>query len=120
MGLLGRRARTSHPAQEIDADRLTLKQLEAGGANLSRARHVIHILYFSEEADARAAAAAVERAGWKVALAPPTVKRKRWRIRAEGMRVVDRTTVGAFRTWFERVATEWNGSYDGWEAAAKP
>ena len=119
MGLIGRRSRAK-PKQEIDADRFTLRQLEAGGADLSRARHVIHILYFGEEADARTAAAAIERAGWKVTLAAPTVKRKRWRIRAEGMRVVDRTTVGAFRTWFERVAAERNGAYDGWEAAAKP
>ena len=120
MALLGRRPGSKPPRKEGDPDRLTLRHLEAGGANLSRARHVIHVLYFDDEADARAAATAVERAGWEVTLAATAEKRKRWRIRAEGMRVVDRTTVGAFRSWFERVAAERSGEYDGWEAAAKP
>ena len=120
MALLRRRSRGKQSKAEIHPDRLTLRHLEAGGANLSRARHVIHVLYFGEEADAQAAATSIERAGWEVTLAAPTAKRKRWRIRAEGMRVVDRTTVAAFRSWFERVAADGNGTYDGWEAAAKP
>ena len=41
-------------------------------------------------------------------------------MRAETARVVDATTVEAFRTWFEQIATEFRGEYDGWEAAAQP
>jgi len=43
-----------------------------------------------------------------------------WLVRAEITRVVDETTVPAYRRWFEHVTTEHGGEYDGWEAATKP
>ena len=41
-------------------------------------------------------------------------------MRADGERVVGVETIAAFRSWFEHVAAEHDGEYDGWEAAAKP
>jgi hypothetical protein len=41
-------------------------------------------------------------------------------VRAETTRVVNESTVQAFRAWFELVASDHAGEYDGWEAAAKP
>jgi hypothetical protein len=43
-----------------------------------------------------------------------------WTVRADDTRVVSSATVGSFRAWFEDVAAEHRGEYDGWEAAAKP
>lgn len=43
-----------------------------------------------------------------------------WLVRAEITRVVDETTVPAYRRWFEHVAMEHGGEYDGWEATTKP
>jgi hypothetical protein len=81
---------------------------------------VIHVLDFLDETEAHSAALAVERAGWEVTVTAPETAGGHWEIRAEGERVVDATTVGAFRNWFERVAADRNGVYEGWEAAAKP
>ena len=39
---------------------------------------------------------------------------------ADGQRILGPETVAAFRSWFENVAAQHNGEYDGWEAAAKP
>ena len=43
-----------------------------------------------------------------------------WCVKADGHRTVGPDTVAAFRAWFESVAAEHDGEYDGWEAAAKP
>jgi hypothetical protein len=51
-----------------------------------------------------------------VAVAPPGADAPHWSVRAEGSRVVDETTVVAFRAWFERVAAGHAGEYDGWES----
>ena len=51
---------------------------------------------------------------------PPTERIEEWSVRADGERVVGPETISAFRSWFEQVATEFGGEYDGWEAAARP
>jgi hypothetical protein len=114
------RRRRSDPVSERGSDADALRRLEALGARLSRARHVIHALSFTSETAARDAAAAIERAGWEVTVTAPELDGGEWDVRAEGERVVDGTTVGAFRSWFERVAAGRDGTYQGWEAAAKP
>ena len=120
MAFLRRRRGGSRRNAELGEDQRSLLQLQAARANLGLARHVIHNLSFDDGTDARSAAAVVERAGWEVSVSAPTGEEERWAVRAEGLRVVDPTTVGAFRSWFERVAAEGRGTYEGWEAAAKP
>src|SRR5574340_1307914 len=118
MGLLGpRRRRGDRRGRDPDAS--TLRQLEARGANLSRPRHVIHTLEFQRRESADHAAATVERAGWQATVDAPG-DGVPWSLRAEDTRVVDDTTVRAFRAWFERLAADHDGISEGWEAAPRP
>ncbi len=118
MRLPGRRR--SERGSEIDPDRVSLAKLQAVGANLGKPRHVVHELMFDEETSARSAAARVEQAGWDASVAAPSDAGEPWILRGEGTRVVDSTTVVAFRSLFERVAEETGGTYLGWHAASKP
>lgn len=108
------------PKSPQEADALALRQLAGRGADLAQPRHVIHFLYFTEEGDARAAADVVREAGWHAEIADPTPNVEVWTLRADGTRIISTATVETFRAWFEHVATEHRGEYDGWEAAAKP
>ena len=120
MGFLGRFRRRRAPRTAADVDTLVLRQLLASGADLTKPRHVIHFLYFDDEARASAAAAELGDAGYETTVAPPGEGIEQWSVRAEAHRVVSGTTVDAFRALFERVAGEHGGEYDGWEAAAEP
>ena len=106
-----------HPAE---LDKLSLKHLEKLGADLALPRHVIHFIYFDQEDDARRAADEVPGAGWDATVESPSETTSQWVVRAEATRVVDAHTVPSYRAWFEQVAAQCNGEYDGWEAAAKP
>lgn len=120
MGFLDRLRDSGAPATTAEADRLALRQLQGRGADLTQPRHVIHFLYFSDETDARRAADEIERADYKATLNGPSGTISDWTVRAEGTRVVGAATVEAFRGWFEQIATEHRGEYDGWEAAFRP
>ncbi len=120
LSFLDRLRRPKTVASPAEQDRLVLLQLQGRGANLTRPRHVLHYLYFSDEAHARSAALDIDSAGYEVTISPPDDTVAEWSVRAEATRVVDETTVDAFRAWFERVAAEHGGEYDGWEAAAQP
>jgi len=120
MRFLDRIRNQGAPTTPQEADALALRQLAGRGADLAKPRHVIHFLYFAAEADARAAAAAVADASWTANVEPPSETVAEWCVRADGNRTVGLETVAAFRSWFECVATEHRGEYDGWEAAAKP
>jgi hypothetical protein len=108
------------PKSPQEADALALRQLAGRGADLAQPRHVIHFLYFAEESDARAAATAVEEAGWTVVVEEPGETIEEWTVRADGTRIVSSTTIGSYRAWFEQVAEQHSAEYDGWEASAKP
>lgn len=120
MGFLDLVRHKGRPKTPRDADALALRQLLGRGADLTQARHVIHFLYFAAEPDARAAAEVVQQAGWLAELQEPTEHVKVWTLRVDGTRVVSSATIESFRAWFEHVAAEHHGEYDGWEAAAKP
>ena len=120
LSFLDRLRRPKTVASPAEQDRLVLLQLQGRGANLTRPRHVLHYLYFGDEAHARSAAHDIDGAGYEVTISPPDDTVAEWSVRAEATRVVDTTTVDAFRSWFEQVAAEHAGEYDGWEAAAQP
>jgi len=120
LSFLDRLRRPKTVASPAEQDRLVLLQLQGRGANLTRPRHVLHYLYFGDEQHARDAAQDIDRAGYEVTISPPDDTIADWSVRAEATRVVDATTVDAFRAWFEQVAAEHAGEYDGWEAAAQP
>ena len=119
-GLFGRllRGRALRDTAAIDED--VLRQLRGLGADLSRPRHVRHFLYFEEEAFARRAAEQVERADYDATVTAPSDEVPVWTVLAEGFRVIGPDTVPGFRAWFEQVAADYNGEYDGWEPATKP
>jgi Regulator of ribonuclease activity B len=120
MGFL-RPFRKPNPFRDpAELDKLSLTHLGKLGADLARPRHVIHFLYFDQEEDARRAAGEVPNGGWQATVEPPTEETAQWLVRADATRVVDARTVESYRSWFEHIATECNGEYDGWEAAAKP
>jgi hypothetical protein len=120
MGLLDRFRRRGTPATSAELDALVIRQLVGAGADLTKPRHVIHFLYFDDEASARAADDQIGAAGYETTVRPPGEVIEQWSVRAETHRVVTSSTVEVFRTWFERVASEHGGEYDGWEAAAEP
>jgi hypothetical protein len=107
------------PKTPEEADRLALRQLAGRGADLSKPRHVIHFLYFATEPDARAAAEAIAET-WTTHVEAPDETIEQWCVKADGNRTLGPDTVAAFRAWFESIAAQHGGDYDGWEAAAKP
>jgi hypothetical protein len=108
------------PKTPAEADRLALRQLQALGADLTRPRHVIHFVYLPDEESARAAAEAIQQAGYHTQVVPPDDRFREWRVHADATRVVSETTIDGFRSWFDQVAAEHGGEYDGWEAARTP
>ena len=120
MGFLDRFRVSPLPKTPEEVDALAIRHLVKGGADLSKPRHVIHVVYFTSEGVAREAAEAIQAASWNATVAPPTERIDEWSVRADGDRVVGPETISAFRSWFEHVAAEFGGEYDGWEAAAKP
>jgi hypothetical protein len=108
------------PKTPREADSLALKQLAGRGADLAKPRHIIHFVYFAEETDARAAAEAMEEASWTTSVDPPDDAIELWCVKADAHRICGPDTVAAFRSWFEGVAAQHRGEYDGWEASAKP
>jgi len=120
VGLLDRLLKRGAPKTPAEMDDLVLRQLASLGADLARPRHVLHFLYFTSEQAARDAAAVVEQASWEATVTPPDAQVEQWSLRAESHRVVGPETVAAFRAWFEQVAADFGGEYDGWEAASSP
>jgi hypothetical protein len=108
------------PATPQEADQLVLRQLAGRGADLTKPRHVIHHLYFADEINARGAAEVIDQTDWDATVKPPDETIEEWSLRAEGYRVIGSATVEAFRMWFEQIALDHHGEYDGWEASAKP
>jgi hypothetical protein len=120
MGFLGRFRKRQTPASHADQDRIILMQLRRLGAELTLPRHVVHYLYFGDEANARRAAEESSKAAWETSVNAPSERIPQWSVPVEATRVVDKTTVDASRAWFEQLADECSGEYDGWEAAAEP
>jgi hypothetical protein len=114
VSLLDRFRQKRPPAAELDL--LLVRRLRSVGDDLTRPRRIVHFLDFADEDAAHEAAREVEEAGYDVGVEPPSDSVPHWRVRAEGTRVVDQATIVAFRSWFERVAAEHAGEYDGWES----
>ena len=108
------------PKTPQEADALALRQLTMRGANMTKPRHVVHFLLFEDEANARAASETISATSWSATVEPPTETRVEWAVRADDDRIVSADTIAAYRSWFEQVAEQHHGEYDGWEAKAKP
>ncbi len=120
MGRLDRMLRGKPPATPEGADQLTVQKLAGMGADLSRPRQILHFLQFASGRAAEDAQTALERGGYEVTITRPDEETTHWLVRAEANRVVSPTTVPAFRAWFEKLAAEHGGEYQGWEASRTP
>jgi hypothetical protein len=119
-GLLGLLFRRRAPRDTAAVDEDVVRQLRALGADLTLPRHVRHFLYFQEEGFARRAAEQLEKADYTATVSAPSEEIPLWTVVAEGYRVIGEGTVPGFRAWFEQIAADYNGEYDGWEPATKP
>ena len=119
-GLLGLLLRRRPPRDSAAVDLDVVRQLRGLGADLTRPRHVRHFIYFEEEGFARRAAEQIENADYSTTVTSPSDEVPYWTVMAEGFRVIGEDTVPGFRAWFEHVAADFNGEYDGWEPATKP
>jgi Regulator of ribonuclease activity B len=119
-GLFRRLFRGRGPRDTAEVDRDVVRQLRSLGADITLPRHVRHFIYFEQEGFARAAAAQIERADYTATVTEPSDQVPVWTVCAEGYRVIGEDTVPGFRAWFEHVAAEFDGEYDGWEPATKP
>jgi hypothetical protein len=117
VSLLDRLRQKRPPAAELDL--LLVRRLRSLGEDLTRPRPILQFLDFSSAQAAREAARVIESAGYEVTVTAPADPAARWSVRAAGNRVVDESTVAAFRAWFERLADEHGGEYDGWEAPTR-
>jgi hypothetical protein len=108
------------PKTPQEADALALRQLESRGANMTKPRHVVHFLLFGDETNARAASETIQATSWRSSVEAPTETRAEWAVRADDERIVSADTIASYRSWFEQIAVQHHGEYDGWEAKAKP
>jgi hypothetical protein len=120
VSFLERMMRGKPPSDAAKVDQIVVKQLRSLGADLSRPRHVRHFLYFELQSHAQRAADEIERADYNTTIQPPKEEVPVWTVVAEGFRVIGPETVPGFRAWFEQVASEHQGEYDGWEPARSP
>jgi Regulator of ribonuclease activity B len=119
-GFLERLLRGKPPEDTAALDQLVVRQLRGLGADLAKARHVRHFLYFEHERDARAAADEIAEADYDVSVTAPEEDEPNWLVVGQGYRVIGADTVAGFREFFEQVSERHHGEYDGWEPAAKP
>jgi hypothetical protein len=120
MSFLDRIRYHRRPKTPQEADALALRQLEARGANMTKPRHVVHFLLFGDEVNATAASETIQATSWRSSVEAPTETRAEWAVRADDERIVSADTIASYRSWFEQVAVQHHGEYDGWEAKAKP
>lgn len=103
---------------------MILGQLSKAGADISKPREVVHYLYLPSQDSANRAAEALREQGYEAdaqraanaASNPPNP----WLVLARVERVVNGESVESMRCAFEKLAVEYDGDYDGWEAAAHP
>jgi len=104
-----------------EGDQLVLEQLRSAGADLTKPREVLHYLHARTREDAERAAPQVRAAGYEVELREPDPEdlatSHPWIVIATTHAVVSSDSVAETRAFFERVAGEVDGEYDGWEAA---
>lgn len=120
MSFFERMLRGRPPATGDEADRITLLQLQGMGADLTKPRELLHFIELPSQAAAERAAEELERAGFETTTSAPGEPDAGWLVRGRAIRVVDSTTVPAFRAWCEALAARHDGEYEGWEVSPRP
>jgi hypothetical protein len=103
------------PGDESDAaDLQVLEQLRHHGADLSKATHVVHYLYFEDEKTARTVGEQLAGLGYACKGQPSDDS---FALIAERDEVPSIENVRRMRQVMEVAAERFGGEYDGWEAA---
>ncbi|MDQ6746534.1 MAG: ribonuclease E inhibitor RraB [Candidatus Dormibacteraeota bacterium] len=99
-------------------DAKVLSQLSRVGSNLAREHQVENFLYLPDELSARASAARLEGAGYRVRIQDPADPGPgaRWLVNAYRWVVPTAVAIAEIRARMEALATEFGGEYDGWGA----
>ena len=98
-----------------------VSQLAKHGADLTQPRHVLYYLYFpSEDAATSAAADAMSRSFDCTVRDPLPQYAGRWSLTCERRGIVlDTDTIRDNGDYFDALAVEFSGEYDGWEASIR-
>lgn len=105
-----------------EGDKMILDQLSKMGARMLEPREVLHYIYLPSQDFANRSAQRLQFDGYETEVRPAAnaASPNSWVVVARIESVVNDQTVEHMRHTFEKLATEYNGDYDGWEAAAKP
>lgn len=99
--------------KKYDPDLRVLFHLEALGSKLDRLHGIDFFFYFPGEEEARVAATVLRKEGFDVELHPLPDK-KQWSCCAAKEMIPDYEELHTLRRWFEAIAEELGGLYDGW------
>ena len=100
-------------------DLLLMRHMQEQGANLEEPRHVLHFLYFASRPQATAAQGDAQQQGWQAEVREPIPEYPdQWSLVCEQPAVVlTPDFVRESTDFFEALAADHAGDYDGWEAA---
>jgi hypothetical protein len=100
-------------------DLLVLNQLRQAGANLTAPRHVLYYLYFNNRATAESAASAATGSAFAARVREPIPEDPdKWGVVCERKSYVLSMDIVRDNTdYFESLAAQFGGVYDGWEAS---
>jgi hypothetical protein len=101
-------------------DRRVMELMVEGGGDLSSATEVNHYLYFPAKESAERAGKRLSERGFGVEVGPPLKGYRDWCLFATHTAVVSESSIGLLRAAMERIAAEFGGKYDGWEALTVP
>ncbi len=101
----------------MNIDKKTLALLAHCGSDFNQLHHFRFYLYFSWESAARAAQFVLDREGFTVELSLPGIS-SAWLVLAGKDMLPEEVELRDLRHWFEKLAEDLNGNYDGWETAS--
>ena len=110
--------RSARSLDDPSADKRLLDVLVQHGADLSKARSTRAYVYFSSEADARAAADQL--AADRVTVEVTQQKKRSWLALLTTEMVVDEDSIRHLGDILRAVAADHGGTYTGWEASPSP
>jgi len=77
-------------------------------------------LYFPAQESAERAGGKLAERGFDTHVGPPMPGHREWCLLATHTAVVSESAIGLLRAAMERLAVEFGGQYDGWEALVEP
>jgi hypothetical protein len=109
------------PTDIDDQDQIALNALRESGSDLTQPTEINHYLYFPSQKVAQQVAAVLTKDGYVVKVDMSAVPRpgQEWLALATQTAVPTIAYLRKTRNQLNKIATKFNGVYDGWEAAKK-